>query len=154
MSTENLSEARAELATVYLERQVLPAAGAYTEATPVEILRGASELSLVMLYVKSEGATAGAYVARLWWYFAVDDTVPVGQVLPDVNGATIADPTATVLGPQLVIQGEAVAGDDPVSRCWVFHVPPGAARVRVDVAEVGDTDFPGAIEARIVTRTP
>jgi len=128
---------------VYRAASALPAAGAYTTATRVDVLPCARLVTLVTAYSKGAEATTGACALRVLWYLQGQEQTPVLQTHVD-------DAAATVDVAPLVLQGEDVTGTTVVRRAVTLEPPAGVVAVGVEAAETGDTAHPGALEVRLV----
>lgn len=124
--------------TVHLTSQALPAAGAYTAQAFSDLRVGAKTLTFNVTYTR--GAAGGYPVYRLQW----DNGTEVSDdLIQDDGSITVAGAEATVQNSLFRPLGPPPDDANAITYVLEAFVPWGAKKVRLSIAEAGDTANPG-----------
>lgn len=131
----------------------LPASGAwYTSATPTTILgnwrehRGAQYLNVIVTY--TAGASGGYPKIRPVWTHSKSGAPSTTRLPRDTTtdgSATASAPNITVNNYATVINMKGLTDGSGECNSVMLLVPPDAVAVKIECAEVGNTDTPGTI---------
>jgi hypothetical protein len=139
-----------DLRVAHIASAALPGSGNYTTTTYFDVPAEWSALTFIVNYTAAIGSTNARPKVRIAWGDGVTTVLqPIVETTIDASAAPVASRGQYTLEqryPTAISAGASVMFAVPID------VLPGARKVRLDVAELGDTANPGTVAVTIVGR--